>query len=93
MALHHYFKISGKLPDPNGSFSKEIPSAAIREANKNVEKATTGAQNSKKHGREKYGRFTPTQAAQVAKYAVEHGNQAAIRQYRTNFAQRLRTVC
>jgi len=35
MALHRYFKpISGKLLDPNGDFSKEMPSAAIREANK-----------------------------------------------------------
>jgi len=35
MALHRYFKpISGKLPDPNVDLSKEMPSAAIKEANK-----------------------------------------------------------
>ena len=90
MALHRYFKVSGKLPDPNGSLSKEMPSAAIREANKNVEKATTEAQNSKKRGREKYSRFTPTQAAQVAKYAVEHGNQAAIRRYSKEFCTEIK---
>ena len=80
MALHRYFKpISSKLPDPNGPLSKEMPSAAIREANKSVEKTrATEAQNSEKPSRGQYGRFTPTQAAQVAKYAVQHGNQAAI---------------
>jgi len=35
VALHRYFKpISGKLPDPNGDLSKEMPSTVIREANK-----------------------------------------------------------
>jgi len=85
MALHRYFKpISSKLPDPNGPLSKEMPSAAIREANKSVEEATE-MQKNKKRSREKYGRFTPTQAAQVAKYAVEHGNQAAICRYTKEF--------
>jgi len=80
-----YFKpISGKLPDPNGDLSKEMPSAAIIEANKAVEEATEAAQN-KKRSREKYGRFMPTQAAQAAKFAVEHGNQAAIRRNSEEF--------
>jgi len=77
MALHRYFKPVSKLPDPNGPLSKEIPSVVIREANKSVEQATRS--DNKKRSREKYGRFTPTQAAQVAKLAMEHGNQAAIR--------------
>jgi len=90
MALHRYFKpISVKLPDPNGDLSKEMPSAAIREANKGVEKATEAAQN-KKCSREKYGRFTPTQAAQAAKFAIEHGNQAAIRRYSEEFCMEMK---
>ena len=52
----------------------------MREANKGVEKATEAVQN-KKRSREKCGRFTPTQAAQAAKFVIEYGNQAAIRQY------------
>ena len=89
MALHRYFKpISGKLPDPNGDLSKEMPSAAIREANKGVEKATEASQN--KRSREKYGRFTPTQVAQAAKFAVEHGNQAAIRRYSEEFRMEIK---
>ena len=40
MSLHRYFKISSKLPDPNGPLSKEVPSEAIKEANKSVERAT-----------------------------------------------------
>jgi len=90
MALHRYFKpISGKRLDPNGDLSKEMLSAAIREANKGVEKATEAAQN-KKHSRKKYGRFTPTQAAQATKFAVEHGNQAAIPHYSEEFCMEIK---
>jgi len=75
MALHRYFKPkSSKLPDPNGPLSKEI---AIREANKNVEQSIEAQNNSEKPSRGHYARFTPTQAAQIAKFAVEHRNQAA----------------
>ena len=46
MALHRYFKpISGKLPDPNGPLSKEMPSGAIKEANKSVEQGTEAQNN------------------------------------------------
>ena len=90
MTLHWYFKpISGKLPDLNGDLSKEMPSAVIREANKGVEKATEATQN-KKCNREKYGRFTPTQATQAARFAVEHENQAAICQYSEEFRMEIK---
>ena len=89
MSLHGYFKISSKLPDPNGPLSKEVPSEAIKEANKSVERATKNIGTSEcgggKRGRGAYMKFTPVQQAQVAKYAVENGNQAAIRHYSKEF--------
>jgi len=64
MALYRYFKPkSGKLPDANGPFSKEIPSAAIREANKSVEQSSEAQNSSEKATRGHYARFTLTQAA------------------------------
>ena len=84
MALHCYFKpISSKFPDPNRPLSNKMPSVAIREANKSVEQATKNG--SKKRSREKYGSFTSTQAAQVAKFAVDHGNQTAILRHSKEF--------
>ena len=62
MSLHRYFKISSKLPDPNGPLSKEVPSEAIKEANKSVESATKNIGTSEcgggKRGRGAYMKFT-----------------------------------
>ena len=44
----------------------------------------------KPRSREKYGRLTPTQAAQAAKLAVKHGNQAAIRRYSKEFRMEIK---
>ena len=77
MTLHRYFKISSKHPDPNGPLSEIIPSQVIKEANKIVKQSTQNG--STKRSRRTYLKFTPTQQAQAAKYAVENGNQAAIR--------------
>jgi len=42
MALHRYFKISSKLPDPNGPLSETVPSEpkVMKEANRIVEEST-----------------------------------------------------
>ena len=65
MSLHRYFKISSKLPDPNGPLSKEVPLEAIKEANKIVERATKNIGTSEcgggKRGRGAYMKFTPVQ--------------------------------
>ena len=39
MSLCRYFNTRDGLPDPGGSHSTSVPSAAIRAANKEVEKA------------------------------------------------------
>ena len=89
MSLHQYFKISSKLPDPNGPLSKEVPSEHIKEANRSIEAATqdtsSGTSGGAKRGRGTYIKFTPVQQAQVAKYAVENGNKAAICHYSKEF--------
>ena len=59
MALHHYFKISSKLPDPSGPLSEIIPSQAIKEANEIVKQSTQNGIT--KHSRETYLKFTSTQ--------------------------------
>ena len=76
MALHRYFKISNKYPDPYGPLSETVPSDAIKETNKIVERYTQNAGTKRSRGT--YLKFTPIQQAQVAKYAVENGNQVAI---------------
>ena len=76
MALHRYFKISNKLPDPYSPLLKTVPSDAIKEVNKIVERSIQNASTQGSRGT--CLKFTSTQQAQVAKYAVENGNQAAI---------------
>ena len=88
MSLHRYFKIqSNKLPDPNGPLSKEIPAEAIKTANDSVEQATKNseASTSGKQSRGKYAAFTGVQQAQMAKYAIDNGNKAAIEHYSEEF--------
>ena len=50
MALLRYMKPVGGLPDPRGSLSSSIPSQAIAEANKEVQKATGSAPGGGKRG-------------------------------------------
>ena len=88
MSLHRYFKISSKQPDPNGPLSEIIPSQAIKEANEIVKQSTQNG--STKRSRGTYLKFTPTQQAQAAKYAVENGNQAAIRRYSKEFCTEIK---
>ena len=85
-SLHLYLS---KPPDPNGSLLKEMPSSVIREVNKSVVKVTE-AQNSEKLCRGRYSRFTSTQAAQVAKFSVQHGNHTAINRYSEEFCVKIK---
>ena len=85
------FKISNKLPDPYSPLSKTIPSEAIKEVNKIVEQSIKNAGT--KHSRGTYLKFTSTQQAQVAKYTVENGNQAAIRRYSKELCAESKELC
>ena len=83
-----YFKISNKLPNPYSLLSETVPSDMIKEANKIVEQSTQNA--STKRGRVTYLKFTPIQQAQVAKYAVDNGNQVAICQHSNEFCAEIK---
>jgi len=80
--LHHYFKPISKLPDPNGRSSKEIPSVAIREqikVRRRLPEVTVRSVAEKNMPGLHLHRQLKLQ------FAMEHGNQAAIRQYSKEF--------
>ena len=91
MALMHYFKTKGGLPDPKGTLSRSMPSPAIAEANKEVRKAT----NEQPLKRGPYKRYTPHLRAEIGQYASHHGAAAAAHYLLKKLEQRVSetTVC
>ena len=83
MALLRYMKPVGGLPDPRGSLSS-IPSQAIAEANKEVQKATGSAPGGGKRG--PYKKYSSALRVEIAKYACQHGAAATARHYNTRLA-------
>ena len=87
--LHKYFKLCKKecynivLPDPSGSLSKELDSAVIKEANKEVSQFVTNTGGK----RAPYLKVTPQQKVTVAKYVVEHGIVNAICHFKKDFPE------
>ena len=80
MALYRYLQTVDSLPSPRGPLSIRMSPASIQEANKAVRDAP---KRSKSRG--KYSKYKPEQQAQVAKYAVEFGIQAAVRRFSKDF--------
>ena len=70
MLSHRYFKISSKLPDPNGPLSKEIPAEATKAANDSIEQATKTQDigTNGKQSRGKYMTFTGVQQGKILLY-------------------------
>ena len=66
-----------RTPDPSEPLSVSISPAAIKEANDAVK--SVGKSKSEKRG--SYAKFTLDQQAEIGKYALMHGNQAAIRHF------------
>jgi len=60
----------GGLPDPRGSLSSSMPTEAIAETNKEVQK-TAGTMDGGKLG--PYKQYSPTLLAEIANYACQHG--------------------
>ena len=94
MSILKYFKRKGveaALPDPKGPLSNKVPSISIAEANKEVLKNLNENQTKKSP----CIKVTPEQKAQIARYAMEHGNCAASRKYSKELQQHLNesTVC
>ena len=71
------------LPDPSGSLSKELDSAIIEEANKEVSQLVTSTGEKCAP----YLKVTPQQKVTVAKYAAEHGIVNAIRHFKKDFPE------
>lgn len=94
--LFQFFKASSKspqvaLPSPNGPLSREIPSTAICEANKEVEK-TLKNEDTKKRGC--YQRYDGKQKAAIGNYALVHGTSVALRHYLSQFPNlKYTTIC
>ena len=82
MSLYRYFKpLAKNLPDPEVSLSNEVPSSIIKAANDAVLTVNTSRQSDgvpKLAKRGPYVTLTGVQQAEVARYAVSHGNKAAI---------------
>ena len=71
------------LPSPSGSLKKQLDSAVIEEANKEVSKLITSAGGK----RSPYLKATPYQKATIAKYAAEHGIVNSIRHFKKDFLE------
>ena len=76
MTLLRYMKPIDSLPDPRGSLSHSIPSQAIAEANREVQKAMAGGG---KCGL--YTKYSATVHAEIGKYTYQHGAAAAARHF------------
>ena len=84
MALLRYMKPIGSLPDPRGPLSDFIPTQAIAEANKEVEKVI--AEDTK---RGSYTKYSAVDRAKIGKYACQHGAAAAARHFTRKFKKRV----
>lgn len=70
---------TGSLPSSTGILSQRIPPAAIRSANKEVEKVL------KQKKRRSYRKYTPEERAKIAMYALANGVCAAARKFSREF--------
>ena len=77
MALYRYLKpvSDAHVPDPNGPLSKSMSSQSIKDANRAI------TQSAKSTSRGTYAKITPQCQAEIAEYALLHGNRAATRRY------------
>ena len=91
MSLDRYFKpVPKRLPDPEGPLSQTLPSVTIKAANEAILAATSQPAKERPSKRGHYVKLTGVQQAQVARYALSHGNQAAIRRYCEEYSTELR---
>ena len=89
MALFKYFKLKAKeekdihLPAENGPLSQVLPPIIIKEANQAVAKTIKlqGKRNPYLHS------VDDTKKAEIAKYALNHGNLAAVRHFIKEFPE------
>ena len=78
MSLYQYYKPVPKLPDSDGPLSRLVPSSSILDASDTYIKTSSAGRFGK---RGSYVKLTGIQQVQIAKYALFHGNNEAIRQF------------
>ena len=85
MALFRYFKRDSAgspagtfLPDPKGPLSTTLGTGRIKAANKAVLDISS---SNKLSSRGQYQSFSPEEQASIVRYALLHGNKAAIRHF------------
>ena len=90
MLVHRYFKPK-MLPDPEGPLSEALPSASIKAANEAMLVALKLQEErpSNQRNRGHYIKLTRVQQAQIVKYTLSHGNQAAIHRYNKEYTRKL----
>jgi len=97
MSLYRYFKpvtkprnLPANLPDPEGPLSGVLPSSTIKAANDAVLAASRQPQPPKSSKRGPYVTLTGVQQAEVARFALAHGNQAAIHRYTEEYSSKIK---
>ena len=86
MSILRYFKPKDGLSDPTGALSTSVPSAAIAQANREVQKAVT---SSDKQKRGPYTKFSAGLRAEIGKYSSYHGVAAASRHFSRKLSKRV----
>ena len=87
--LNKYFKRQSLLT----SVETGLPQAVTREANIAVEKVLDKEHAMITGSKRKYTHFAPEARVKIAKYAVESGNAAAVRNFPQNFFHLEKALC
>ena len=78
MGLYHYLKPVTEGLNVCGPHSSTLTPATVKDTNMAI-KSCAGSSAVKPRGM--YAKFTPKEQAAIAKYALLHGNKAAIRRF------------
>ena len=95
MALYRFFnKDLPQVPSPHGPLSSSLSPATIKDANTAVKQCADRESTAMKP-RGPYAKFTPEDQAAIAKYALWHGNKAAIRHFSKELGKEIKdsSVC
>ena len=92
MALYRFFKQDlPQVPSPHGSLSSYFSPATIKDANAAV-KQCADCESIATKPRGPYAKFTPEDQAAIAKYALWHGNKAAIYYFSKELGKEIKDI-
>ena len=78
-SIEEFFKRSESLPDPKGPLSSNLSSSCITAANKAVQEVQKQQREPKSRGT--YVKLSDDQKAEIARYALQNGNNVAVKYY------------